>query len=611
MNAQLEQLEATSEEAWKAHINNRLAPLVSVTNHPSPSTAILATAHRATLAELDEALKAANLIRSSLNNLIPICRLPAEVLSQIFAHLSEVYRPDCDYYHRMASLGWVCVLHVCRRWREVARGCGELWTSIELDLGSKWLTLFLELSHSRPLTLRRMPRKSHQHAPDWKTKSFAIQALKSGPLLERLETLEIIEQEFFPVGAQYTDFLEALASLPPGALPRLRTLRLNPPYRVTAAHTFPVHILASVTNLTLTANMIGGQDIWPRLPNAFRSLHFLVGPKHKRGISQHDLQGFIPFISRCDQLSTLEIHSNFLNVIPVDEDEDIRLPAIRSLSLRGKTSIVLSLLRRLSAPAYLKKLSINTFVAEGSMLLNPVADIISSMPCAQAQYQTLFLGHYAIKDSQRSRDKGYVALQARMSDTHAIDGEHLGPEDMVLDLRLRHGKHSENDFAQRSALADELLRIVNSASVKTLIVRGLHAPPGIWKRWFGGMRTISCLILQRSEVLALLRALGLPATEALILNNRDDALFPELKTLSISYANFSKMIAPALERGHAAAVLKETLTSRMMVGCTTKHLLLRECKVEEQELRTWVDAVPVHLRDWTLESLQEGAVRSR
>ncbi|KZV76219.1 hypothetical protein PENSPDRAFT_570150, partial [Peniophora sp. CONT] len=113
----------------------------------------LSIAHYAGSFELNEAIKATQTIRSSINNLALPCRLPDEVLSNVFALLGEVYRPRATSSGVKSPLGWVCILHVCRRWREVARGCSQLWTSIELVLGLKWMDEFMALSRSRPLVI--------------------------------------------------------------------------------------------------------------------------------------------------------------------------------------------------------------------------------------------------------------------------------------------------------------------------------------------------------------------------------------------------------------------------------------------------------------------------
>ncbi|KAI0080352.1 hypothetical protein K474DRAFT_312909 [Panus rudis PR-1116 ss-1] len=57
------------------------------------------------------------------NSLLPINRLPSELLSEVLLLLSEQsYTPS----------EWVRVTHVCQRWRDVALGCPALWTSIDL-----------------------------------------------------------------------------------------------------------------------------------------------------------------------------------------------------------------------------------------------------------------------------------------------------------------------------------------------------------------------------------------------------------------------------------------------------------------------------------------------
>ncbi|KZV76246.1 hypothetical protein PENSPDRAFT_552457, partial [Peniophora sp. CONT] len=106
-------------------------------------------------------------IRSTINALSPICKLPSEVLTHIFALLSEIFPPTSRKPNGFGlarrtflstgpgetMLGWVFVLHVCRRWREVAVECSSLWANIEVILGASWAKRFLKLSRSHPVVI--------------------------------------------------------------------------------------------------------------------------------------------------------------------------------------------------------------------------------------------------------------------------------------------------------------------------------------------------------------------------------------------------------------------------------------------------------------------------
>ena len=97
------------------------------------------------------------------NALTRSCRLPPEILSQIFVHYQlsstsfsfptqngrETYSALCK-----TVLWWVpAVAHVCRHWRTVALGYPRLWSNIALHLGRTWAVRMLTLSKAVPITI--------------------------------------------------------------------------------------------------------------------------------------------------------------------------------------------------------------------------------------------------------------------------------------------------------------------------------------------------------------------------------------------------------------------------------------------------------------------------
>ena len=70
-------------------------------------------------------------LKVSLNALVPICRLPHEILSEIFIALVR-----CDHNNpciRRSCLRWIEVAHVCHRWREVALASPGFWSFIRVS----------------------------------------------------------------------------------------------------------------------------------------------------------------------------------------------------------------------------------------------------------------------------------------------------------------------------------------------------------------------------------------------------------------------------------------------------------------------------------------------
>ncbi|KAI0039415.1 hypothetical protein FA95DRAFT_1026921, partial [Auriscalpium vulgare] len=98
----------------------------------------------------DEAVSAARrALRQKRNSLLPVARLPPEILRDIFTFCSEMDHPRIQvrYYH----VGWLKVTHVCRNWRNVALAHLGLWTHISYSLGPGWTETFAERAQTMPL----------------------------------------------------------------------------------------------------------------------------------------------------------------------------------------------------------------------------------------------------------------------------------------------------------------------------------------------------------------------------------------------------------------------------------------------------------------------------
>ena len=84
-------------------------------------------------------------LKSRHNALVPILRLPPETLVEIFSLLS--FPADDSEY-----LEWICVTHVCRRWREIALYSPYLWSHIDFtELSLDGFTEILARAKMSPL----------------------------------------------------------------------------------------------------------------------------------------------------------------------------------------------------------------------------------------------------------------------------------------------------------------------------------------------------------------------------------------------------------------------------------------------------------------------------
>jgi hypothetical protein len=106
--------------------------------------------HAETAAYLDKEIKRvedyAHALRCRRNEIMPVARLPADILCRIF----DFYRTGCPPTEAMSDM--IGVTHVCSTWRSTARSFPSLWTVI--DVGQPTLAHeCMELAKPLPLSL--------------------------------------------------------------------------------------------------------------------------------------------------------------------------------------------------------------------------------------------------------------------------------------------------------------------------------------------------------------------------------------------------------------------------------------------------------------------------
>ena len=104
-------------------------------------------------------------LRGKSNSLLPVFRLPPEILEVIFIHGA------CDYYennHRGRFTScvptWVNVSYVCSYWRNIALNSPTLW-GYHFNVSQRWTEELLLRSKQAPLKMDI--RLYHQHEISW------------------------------------------------------------------------------------------------------------------------------------------------------------------------------------------------------------------------------------------------------------------------------------------------------------------------------------------------------------------------------------------------------------------------------------------------------------
>ncbi|KAI0044450.1 hypothetical protein FA95DRAFT_1597377 [Auriscalpium vulgare] len=122
----------------------------------------------------DEAMSAARrALRLQRNSLLPVARLPPEILRSIFTFCSDIDHPRIEGW-RSTCIGWLTVTQICRRWRSVALEHPGLWTHVYSSLGPVWADVFVERALGMPLAVHfpRDPPES-PFSPDWQLRFLA------------------------------------------------------------------------------------------------------------------------------------------------------------------------------------------------------------------------------------------------------------------------------------------------------------------------------------------------------------------------------------------------------------------------------------------------------
>ncbi|TCD68955.1 hypothetical protein EIP91_009345 [Steccherinum ochraceum] len=95
-------------------------------------------------------------LRVQSNRLLPVGRLPPEILSKIFLHCRDV--SDTAYFPSNSAYRWTFITHVCHYWREVGLSTPHLWSVIHLGCISRSFAEALVLrSKAAPLYLDADP----------------------------------------------------------------------------------------------------------------------------------------------------------------------------------------------------------------------------------------------------------------------------------------------------------------------------------------------------------------------------------------------------------------------------------------------------------------------
>ncbi|KAI0047725.1 hypothetical protein FA95DRAFT_1199524 [Auriscalpium vulgare] len=131
--------------------------------------------------------------RQQHNALVPVSRVPPEILSTVFTFLLDIDPPQALHasnYKLSSTFGWLAVTYVCRHWRQVALQQSSLWSHVTLTFGSQWAATFLSRARNLPISIQVHKRTTDRSAvPD--AKFWQLEFLAEN--MQRTECLHTVD----------------------------------------------------------------------------------------------------------------------------------------------------------------------------------------------------------------------------------------------------------------------------------------------------------------------------------------------------------------------------------------------------------------------------------
>lgn len=137
-------------------------------------------------------------LKTNLNALSPVARLPPELLIEIFVQYKLLRGASSK-----SAVAWQTIAHVCRHWRAVALECSSLWGSLDMFAEPECINTFLDRSRQTPLSVHglQLPVRD-QHLP------------LLGSLMQRVEYLPLFIHDRAsraPALTRFAPFLRGLS----------------------------------------------------------------------------------------------------------------------------------------------------------------------------------------------------------------------------------------------------------------------------------------------------------------------------------------------------------------------------------------------------------------
>lgn len=479
----------------------------------------------ATRQELDALIL---MVRRQTNALVPIARLPPEILSRIFHECAQ------DERSLLWGLPWIKVTHVCHHWRAVSLSAPTLWERVTLSSRvsgepvQEWLVrsqdtplkIFVAAGHCPlpPEEFRRLifapildvlprVRLLSLCLPRTIIRSFAWP--RSWTSLEHLSISDVTSPQ--PKVEDRTGIDEELLQTLDERFPRLKTL-------ITHLYPFDLKTFSLPTSLTTlkVTNMSTPGDGTVTVTETVQALR---------------------------QFTSLE-HLSLVNVLPDDSPANwpvtapIPFPSLQKLRLRGSAHLIAWLLRILKFPSTTQvRLMLSLDIDRGYPPIDcaVVSQISACLARAEPLQQAIIMvrggpdwrrryNHFAFKAWREVQSVQSLERMDQVACTPSADF------DLSIDLRE---ERSDEDWAG----LQPLLTTFPLSHIQILTIVCDQGPLFYSTHVYGKMNQVHTLSV--TGIGGDLQSSGTSLLDLLGACDKGDAIFPKLRVLHASYVDFS------------------------------------------------------------------------
>ena len=279
-------------------------------------------------------------IKTSLNTLVPMSTLPAEILADIF---QIVVQTD-----RLRAVGtsppyaWVAITHVCTHWREVALSTPTLWNYIVLPCRLQCVREMLARSQGVPLSIHHRAVTTRRRTEDLQSLQAALAAI------HRVRLLRL----FLP-----WETYRKVSSLLLAPAPLLTQMHVSTPNMLSCiGRAPPVLPLDQPTHPALATLDLSAYSVsWPQLATCSNLRHFSVHYAPFMRPTLHTVAEVLETLRGMPLLETLNLSNVLLSPLPQFSDPTrqpltVNLPHLEHFTLCGEAAPSAGLLDNVHHP---------------------------------------------------------------------------------------------------------------------------------------------------------------------------------------------------------------------------------------------------------------------